>query len=111
MKRLVLLVTSFALVTALFAAQAKQTFVGTITDDMCPMADHSHMRMGPTDAECAKACIEYHGSMYTLYDGKNGYTLSDQRTPEKFAGQKVKVTGVLDAKSHIIKVDSIAAAN
>ena len=111
MKRLLLLLASFAVVTALSAAQAKQTFVGAITDDMCPMADHSHMRMGPTDAECAKACIEYHGSMYVLYDGKNTYTLSDQRTPEKFAGQNVKVTGVLDAKTHIIKVESIAAAN
>lgn len=111
MKRLTLLLASFAVVTALSAAQAKQTFVGTITDDMCPMADHSHMRMGPTDAECAKACIEYHGSMYSLYDGKDTYTLSDQRTPEKFAGQKVKVTGALDLKTHILKVESITAAN
>ena len=111
MKRIVLLAASLAIVTVLAAAQAKQTLVGMITDDMCPMADHSHMRMGPTDAECAKACIEYHGSMYALYDGKNSYTLSDQRTPEKFAGQRVKVTGVVDVKTHTIKVDSIAAAN
>jgi hypothetical protein len=111
MNDLLLLLASFSVVTALSAAQSKQTFVGKISDDMCPMADHSHMQMGPTDSECAKACIEYHGSMYVLYDGKNAYTLSDQRTPEKFAGQKVKVIGVLDAKTHSIKVDSIAAAN
>lgn len=108
MKRLILLFASWAALTAL-AAPASENFVGTITDDMCPMADHSHMRMGPTDAECTKACIEYHGSMYVLYDGKDTYTLSDQHTPEKFAGQKVKVTGVLDSKTHIIKVDSITA--
>lgn len=110
MKYLLPALASFAFVTALAAVPASQTFIGKITDDMCPMADHSHMQMGPTDAECAKACIEYHGSMYVLYDGKNTYTLSDQRTPEKFAGQTVKVTGALNAKTHTIQVDSIAPA-
>jgi type 1 fimbria pilin len=110
MKRILLTLATFTALTALSAAQAKQTFTGTITDDMCPMADHSHMRMGPTDAECAKACNDYHGSMYALYDGKNTYTLSDQSTSEKFAGKKVKVTGTLDSKTQTIKVDSITAA-
>jgi hypothetical protein len=45
-----------------------------------------------------------------LYDGKEAYTLSDQKAPEKFAGQKVAVTGTLDAKTKTIKVDSISAA-
>jgi len=111
MKFLLIALASFAFVTVLAALPASQMFVGKITDDMCPMADHSHMQMGPTDAECTKACIEYHGSMYALYDGKNTYVLSDQRTPEKFAGQKVKVTGVLNAKNHTIQVDSIVPAN
>ena len=43
-------------------------------------------------------------------DGKNVYALSDQQTPEKFAGQKVKVVGTLDAKTRTIHVDSIRAA-
>ena len=68
------------------------------------------MRMGPTDAECTKACIKEHDASYMLYDGKEAYTLSDQKTPEKFAGQKVTVTGALDAKTKTIKVDSIAAS-
>ena len=97
-------------VTALSAAPAKQTFSGTITDSVCDKADHSQMRMGPTDAECAKACISDHGALYVLYDGKDAYTLSDQRTSEKFAGQKVNVTGTLDAKTKAIQVDSISAA-
>jgi len=29
---------------------------------------------------------------YVLYDGKNTYKLSDQKTPEQFAAQKLKVT-------------------
>ena len=69
----------------------KQTFTGVITDDMCAQAGHARMRMGPTDAECTLACVGAHGATYVLYDGKNVYTLSDQKTPEKFAAQKVKV--------------------
>jgi hypothetical protein len=74
-------------------------------------ADHSRMRMGPTDAECVRACISAHGASYVLYDGKDIYTLSDQRTPERFAGQKVAVVGALDANTKTIKVESITAAN
>jgi hypothetical protein len=66
--------------------------------------------MGPTDAECTIACVEAHGAAYVLYDGKGAYTLSDQKTPEKFAGKKVTVTGTLDAKTKTIQVDSISAA-
>jgi Protein of unknown function (DUF5818) len=98
-----------AAVAALAAPPAKQTFTGVITDSMCPDGDHSHMRMGPTDAECTLACISEHGALYVLYDGKESYTLSDQKTPEKFAGKKVTVTGTLDAKK-TIQVESIAAA-
>ncbi len=77
---------------------------------MCENGDHSHMKMGPTDAECTKACIQFHDAKYMLYDGKASYTLSDQKTPEKFAGQKVTVTGSLDAKTQTIRMDSIKAA-
>jgi hypothetical protein len=104
------LVFSLLAVTALSAAPAKQTFTGTITDSMCANADHSQMQMGPTDAACTIACIDVHGAAYVLFDGKDVYTLSDQRTPQKFAGQRVRVTGTLDAKTKTIQVDSITAA-
>jgi len=68
------------------------------------------MRMGPTDAECTIACVVAHNATYVLYDGKDVYTLSDQQTPEKFAGKKVTVTGTLDARTSTIQVDSITAA-
>ncbi len=97
-------------IAALAAAQGKQTFTGAITDDMCARADHSGMRMGPTDAECTIACVMVHGAAYVLYDGKEVYALSDQKTPEKFAGQKVTVRGTLDAKTKTIRVESITAA-
>ena len=77
---------------------------------MCPKANHSQMQMGPTDADCVKACVAAHGATYVLSDGTNVYELSDQKTPEKFAAQKVTVTGTLDAKTKKIAVTSIAAA-
>ena len=107
MKRLIVCLLAFAVLSA---PQGKQTFTGTITDDECERADHSRMRMGPTNAECVRACISSHGASYVLYDGKDVYTLSDQQTPEKFAAQKVTVVGTLDAKTNTIKVESITAA-
>lgn len=68
------------------------------------------MRMGPTDAECTIACIQAHGALYVLWDGKEAYPLSDQAAPEKFAGKKVAITGTMDAKTKTIQVSSIAAA-
>jgi len=85
-------------------------FTGTITDSMCAEGDHSRMRMGSNDAECTIACVAAHGALYVLYNGKDVYTLSDQQTPEKFAGKKVTVTGTLDPKTKTIQVDSITAA-
>jgi hypothetical protein len=101
---------AFLAVVALSSAQSKQTFTGIVTDDMCPRADHSQMRMGPSDAECSAACISEHGAVYVLFDGENAYTLSDQGAAKKFSAKKVKVTGALDSKKRTIQVESIAAA-
>jgi|SRR5688572_7791213 len=97
-------------VTGLSAAQGPQTFTGTITDSMCATVGHAQMRMGPTDADCVKACIVGHDAIYVLLDGKEAYVLSDQQAPEKFAAQAVRVVGTLDAKTRTIRVQSIAAA-
>ncbi len=85
------------------------TFTGVITDSGCANADHKAMGMG-NDAQCTVACVKAHGAQYVLWDGKNSYTLSDQKTPEQFAAKKVTVSGTLDAKTNTIKVDSIKAA-
>ncbi len=99
------------LATALLAAPpGPRKFTGIVTDSMCAQADHSRMKMGSTAAECTIACVQAHDAMYVLYDGKQAYTLSDQQTPEKFAGKKVTVAGTLDPATKTIHVDSIAAA-
>src|SRR5262245_52501257 len=104
MKRLVF---GLAILAALTAAPAKRKFTGVVTDAMCPLGDHSRMKMGPTNAECTIACAMAHGAAYVLYDGKNTYTLSDQQAPEKLAGKKVSVTGELDPKTKTIRMESI----
>ena len=105
------LIVCLLAVAALAAAQGKQTFTGIITDDECRRAVHTRMRMGPNDAECTLACISAHGGSYVLYDGKDVYELSDQRTPQQFAGRRVTVIGTLDNTTKTIQVDSITAAN
>lgn len=108
MKQVLLLVLAVA---SLSAAPPPETFTGVITDDMCAnTAGHSTMRMGSTDAECARACVAAHGASYVLYTDANVYVLSDQKSPDRFAGQRVTVTGTLDAKTKTIRVESIAAA-
>jgi hypothetical protein len=103
------LVLGLFLTATLAAAQTEQKFTGVITDNMCAAGDHSRMRMGATDAECTVACIDAHGALFVLYDGKEAYTLSDQRAPEKLAGKKVTVRGALDRKTNTIQVESITA--
>ncbi|HMB79280.1 MAG TPA: DUF5818 domain-containing protein [Vicinamibacterales bacterium] len=103
------LIAGLLTLAALQAAPSARSFTGTISDSMCAN-DHASMRMGPTDGECTKACIDEHGATYVLVAGKDVYALSDQRTPEKLAGQKVTVRGTLNAKTKTFQVDSIAAA-
>jgi hypothetical protein len=100
------LILSFTLISALASAA---TFTGVITDSMCG-ADHKAMNMG-ADPDCVKACQKHGGNVkYALWDGRKLYKLSDQATPEKFAAQRVKVTGTFYEKTGIIKVEKIEAA-
>jgi hypothetical protein len=90
-----------------FTAQA-DTFTGVITDTMCG-AKHGMMKNQPDD-QCVKMCTKGQ-STYALFDGTNVIKLSDQKTPAKFAAQKVKVTGTLDARTNTIKVSSVEPAD
>ena len=101
----IVLATALAAVT-LGAAPTGETFVGTISDSMCAQS-HASMRMGPTDAACADACIEEHGASYVLVDADHIYQLSDQRLPKTFSGKKATVVGTLDARTGTITVTSI----
>ena len=105
-----LVIAGLLAVPMLSAAQGTRTFTGVITDAECAAVGHSRMQMGPTDAECVLACIDMHGATYVLLDGNDVYALSDQKTPQKFAGQKVTIVGTLDEKTKTIQVESMSAA-
>ena len=100
----VLLAASFSLAAP--GKDASKTYVGNIGDSMCGA---KHMMPGETDKDCTLGCIK-EGSKYILIDPSGKiYQLSDQKTPEQFAGGKVKVTGTL--RGDTIAVTSIIAAN
>ena len=105
------LISTLIFGAALFAAAGKpRTFTGVITDTMCG-AKHT---MGITpDDKCVRECVKMDPNKwkYALVVGKEVYVLSDQKTPDKFAAQKVTVTGTLDAKTKVIKVDKMEAAH
>jgi len=93
----------------LFAAGPSQTYTGVITDTMCG-AKHN---MGITpDSKCVRECVKSDPKKwkYALLVGNELYILSDQQTPERFAAQKVRVTGTLFEKTRILKVEKIEAA-
>jgi len=108
------LVGAFALIVALtrpsIFAEGATTYVGVITDTMCTN-DHKSMKVDP-DSKCVKDCVaDAKAYKYALAEGKNAYILSDQETPAKFAGKRVKVTGTLYTKTNILKVDRIDSMN
>ena len=84
-------------------------FTGIITDTMCG-AKHGMMPGQPDDA-CVRMCVKNSSTRYALYDGQKVMRLSDQKTPARFAGKKVQVTGAYDEKSKTIKVTAIEPAN
>jgi len=98
-----------AICGALTAADKVKTFTGRITDTMCG-ARHG-MVQAQSDADCVRMCVKNTSSQYALYDGNSVILLSDQKTPAKFAGQAVKVTGTWNRRTNTIKVVSIEAAN
>jgi hypothetical protein len=92
-----------------FAAQSEKTFTGVVTDTMCGSNPHSNMMKDKTDAECVGLCARGPNG-YALFDGTTVMKLSDQKTPAKYAGLRVRVTGVYDEKSKTLKVTSIQPA-
>ncbi|HKW16570.1 MAG TPA: hypothetical protein VJO35_03575 [Terriglobales bacterium] len=98
-------------VAAFSSAEKKNVFLGEISDSQCAMNVHSLSRshqemiekstMGTDAASCAKACIR-RGGEWVLRDGDNVYRLKNQADVDLYAGQKVKISGVLDPKTNTI---------
>jgi hypothetical protein len=94
------------------------TISGAISDSQCAFNVHSDSRShdwmekkgvygAKDDKSCTLRCVKEMGGKYVLVTKKEVYHLDDQMRPEKFAGEKVKVTGTLDAKKQTMHVLTI----
>jgi hypothetical protein len=113
MKKLVIgIAACIALAPGLMAA----TFAGEIMDSQCAKAGgHEAMfkKEGTNDPKaCTLACVKA-GGKFVLFQAasKKYYLLDDQKTPRKFAGEKVEVTGDLDKATNTIHVTAMKAAS
>jgi hypothetical protein len=79
---------------AMCVASTPKTFTGVIHDNRC---------MGPN---CATQCPVTKSPKYTLQAGDEAWVLSDQKTPSRFTGKKVIVTGTVETGNKL-KVISI----
>ncbi len=108
-------------VALLASAQSPKprVFKGEVADSSCAFNVHSltrsHQEMlkakgtGTDAASCSRYCVKNFGADFVLVDGQNVYRLADQPHSfwEGFAGKKVAVHGVLDAKTRTIHVDRL----
>jgi len=98
-------------------AGREQVFNGEISDSQCALNVHSLSRshtemlkkksIGTTAADCARYCVKYMGGVFVISVKDKVFKIDDQELGDKYAGQKVKLTGVLDVKSNTIAVRSI----
>ena len=103
------------------AGEREQLFRGEISDSQCALNVHSLSRshaemlkkknIGTTNAECARYCVKYLGGVFVLSVKEKVYKLDNQELADKYAGQKVRLTGVLDAQTNTIAVRDIQPAN
>jgi uncharacterized protein DUF5818 len=117
MKKLAMaLVASTILLGAAYASPKDQTFSGMITDRFCQKANSHEEMMKKHNAtnvnDCMVACVKA-GGKYVLFDAatKTIYLLDDQQKPEKFVGQKVKITGTYDQATDTLHVTDIQPAS
>src|SRR5579864_2503882 len=95
----------------------EKVFTGEIGDTQCAMnvhsLDKSHKEMlkvksvGKTAADCTLYCIKNRGGRFVLQSKDKVYRLDKPELVEPYAGQKVRVLGVLDPQTETIEVHRI----
>src|SRR5271169_2548104 len=98
--------------------QTSHQYRGEVSDSQCALNVHSLTRshqemlksksMGGTSNTCSVYCIEHLGGYLVLSVGNDVYRLDRSDLVHGFEGQKVVITGTLDAKLkqiHVLKID------
>ena len=116
------LISAALLAALIFMGQAtsgaaETTFEGEIADSQCAMGvqslNRSHKEMiemghaGSTAKDCTRYCVHSRGGRYVLLTKHDVFKLDNQEMAEKYAGQKVKLTGTLDSKTNIIQIKTM----
>jgi hypothetical protein len=106
---------------SLAPAQARREFRGEIADSRCAAPGHApdaahqatlkSKSMTGTANKCSVYCIAHSGGELVLSSGNEVFRLNRPDLVRGFAGQKVKLTGVLDTKSNIVRVMKIELDN
>ncbi|MGA8013845.1 MAG: hypothetical protein WB949_15560, partial [Candidatus Acidiferrales bacterium] len=101
----------------LAGADKEQVFKGEVGDSQCALNVHSLSRsheemlkrksIGTTAADCARYCVKNLGGVFVLQVKDKVYKLDNQDLANQNAGLKVKVTGVLNAATNTIAVQSM----
>jgi hypothetical protein len=117
MKRAAIVCTAWILAVGAYG-QNSQVFHGEISDSQCALNVHSLTRshqemlksksMGGTANTCTMYCIEHLGGYLVLSSGNDVFRLDRSDLVHGFEGQKVKLTGTLNAKVkqiHVLKVE------
>lgn len=116
--RWAVLLFAFVLCAVFIAgADKERVFKGEIGDSQCALNVHSLSRsheemlqrkaIGKTSADCARYCVKNLGGVFVLQVGDKVYKLDNQDLANQNAGQKVKVTGVLDTATNTIAVHTM----
>jgi hypothetical protein len=89
----------------------ERTVVGYIADAHCGK-DHHKMKWNLAAKECALECARQ-GRKLALVVGRAVYILNDeaQEQAREFAGQKVRVTGLVNSKVKTIRVTKMEAVS
>jgi hypothetical protein len=87
MKRCALLL---AIAGLSIAGTAQKTFIGVIHDNRC------------VEGNRARQCPTIKGPTYTLQSGDNAWVLSDQKTPARYTGKKVVVSGTPGPRNTLV---------
>lgn len=107
MKKLTLTMAAVLILTGFVVFPKNRIFSGEIMDSRCG-ATGAHGSRIETSQQCTLECVRA-GARYVLFDSEKrvAYGLDNQRLPEGFAGDQVKVLGVFDPATRMIHVFAI----
>lgn len=107
MKRTVLTVAALALSGAVIAAAAPKANP-TFARNEAQNQSNPQPKIQTFTGTITKTGDQF---MFSDDSTKTSYQLDDQKTASRFDGQKVRVTGTLDAANNLIRVQSIEPAS